>query len=53
MVKLNVGTSPRTASRLNILGVPFLFVYDNGKMRETLPAIGDKQALLTRLAPYT
>jgi thioredoxin 1 len=50
--KLNVATSPSVSSRLNIMGVPFLFIYDNGQLRETLPGIGDKQELMMKLSPY-
>jgi len=50
--KLNISGSPNTVSRLNILGVPFLFVYDNGQIRETWPGIGSKHELMMKMAPY-
>ena len=52
VAKLNVNASPRTADRLGIMGVPFLFVYDNGQMKESLPGVGDINDLRMRLAKY-
>jgi len=50
VAKLNTNTSPNTASRLNILGIPFLFVYDNGQIRVTWPGVGSKQELMMKMA---
>jgi thioredoxin-like negative regulator of GroEL len=52
VAKLNINAAPQTASRLNILGVPFLFIYDNGKLKESLPGVGDIHEIRMRLAPY-
>ena len=52
VAKLNINASPRTADRLNIMGVPFLFVYDNGQMKESLPGVGDINELRMRMARY-
>lgn len=52
MGKLNIMSSPNTAARLNILGVPFLLVYDNGQLRESLPAVADIGALRAKMAAY-
>jgi hypothetical protein len=49
---MNLAATPRTASRLNILGVPFLFIYDKGQARESMPGIGDKHELMMKMAPY-
>ena len=49
---MNIAATPRTAARLNILGVPFLFIYDKGEVRESLPGIGDKHELMMRMARY-
>ncbi len=52
VAKLNINTSPRTADRLSIMGVPFLFIYDNGALKESLPGIGDIHDLRMLLAKY-
>ncbi len=52
VAKLNVNASPRTADRLNVMGVPFLFVYDNGLMKESMPGVGDVNELRMRMAKY-
>ncbi len=52
VAKLNVNASPRTAARLNVMGVPFLFIYDNGQMKENLPGVGDIHELRMRMAKY-
>ncbi|MCF8053559.1 MAG: hypothetical protein K9L59_20175 [Desulfobacterales bacterium] len=52
VAKLNINTSPRTADRLSIMGVPFLFIYDNGTLKESLPGIGDIHQLRMRLGKY-
>jgi thiol:disulfide interchange protein len=52
VAKLNISAAPATASRLNILGVPFMFVYDRGKLQESLPGIGDQHELMRIMARY-
>lgn len=50
--KLNVDANPQLASRFNILSVPFLFIFDNGLMKENLPGGLPKHELMIKLAPY-
>lgn len=52
MAKLNIMSSPNTASRLDILGVPFMLIYDNGKQVESTPAIADISALKMKMARF-
>jgi thioredoxin 2 len=52
VAKLNINSSPRTANRLNVMGVPFLFVYDNGSLKESMPGVGDLNELKMRLGRY-
>jgi thioredoxin-like negative regulator of GroEL len=52
VAKLNVNTSPQTANRLNVMGVPFLFIYDNGNLKESLPGVGDVNELKMKMARY-
>ena len=33
--KLNVEASPVLASKYNIMSVPFIFIFDNGQMKES------------------
>jgi thioredoxin 2 len=52
VAKLNVETSPGVASRYNVLGVPFLMIFDNGQLKESLPGAVRKQEIMMRMARY-
>ena len=52
VAKLNVDANPMLSSRFNILSVPFLFIFDNGQMKENMPGGLSKQELMMKLAPY-
>ncbi|MGD9290161.1 MAG: thioredoxin domain-containing protein [Desulfobacterales bacterium] len=50
--KLNVESSPMTAAKFNIMSVPFIFIFDNGQMRESGPGGLQKHELMMKMAPY-
>ncbi len=50
--KLNVEANPMLASKFNILSVPFLFIFDNGQMKEGTPGALQKHELMMKLANY-
>ena len=50
--KLNVESSPMTAAKFNIMSVPFIFIFDNGQMRESGPGGLQKHDLMMKMAPY-
>jgi thiol-disulfide isomerase/thioredoxin len=50
--KLNVDTSPMLASKFSILSVPFIFIFDNGQIKESGPGGLQKHELMMRMAPY-
>ena len=50
--KLNVDANKQLASRFNILSVPFLFVFDNGQLKKSLPGVQTKHDLMMLMAPY-
>ena len=50
--KLNVETNPMLASKFNILSVPFLFIFDNGQMKESMPGGLQKHELMIKMAKY-
>jgi thioredoxin 2 len=50
--KLNVDGSPQVAARFNILSVPYLFIFDNGEMKESLPGGMQKHQLMMKMAHY-
>ena len=50
--KLNVEACPMTAAKFNILSVPFIFVFDNGQMKESGPGGLQKHDLMMKMAPY-
>ena len=52
VAKLNVDTNPRLASKYNILSVPYLFIFDNGQMKENLPGGLQKHELMMKMAHY-
>jgi len=47
-----VDGNPSTATKYNILGVPFLFIFDNGQLKENLPGAIPKQELMMKMAHY-
>jgi thioredoxin 2 len=50
--KVNVEANPMLASKFNILSVPFLFIFDNGQMKESMPGALQKHELMIRMAKY-
>lgn len=50
--KLNVDANRQLATRFNILSVPFLFVFDNGQLKQSLPGVQTKHELMMLMAPY-
>ncbi len=50
--KLNVDGNQITASKFNILSVPYLFIFDNGQLKESLPGGLQKQELMIKMAHY-
>lgn len=49
---MNVDANPILSSKYNILSVPFLFIFDNGTMRESLPGAMQKHELMVKMARY-
>lgn len=50
--KMNVDQSPKLASEFNILSVPFIFVFDNGQMKESMPGAIKKHDIMMKMAHY-
>lgn len=50
--KVNIQISLDFASKYNILGVPYLLVFDKGKLVEELPGGLDKSQLMMKMAKY-
>jgi thioredoxin 2 len=50
--KVNVDANPALAQKFNILSVPFLFVFDNGQLRESSPGGVQKHELMMKMASY-
>ncbi len=50
--KVNVDANPALANRFNILSVPFLFVFDNGELRESFPGTLPQHELMMKMARY-
>ena len=50
--KLNIDTNQNLASKFNILSVPFLFIFDNGNLKESMPGGMQKHDLMMKMAPY-
>jgi thioredoxin 1 len=50
--KLNVDGNPTLATKFNILSVPFLFIFDNGQMKESMPGGLQKHDLMMKMTPY-
>ena len=52
VAKVNVDAAPQSAQRYDIRGVPFIFVFDNGQVRETMPGSLDRGELMMKMAKY-
>jgi thioredoxin 1 len=50
--KINVDSSPTLASKYNIMSVPFIFIFDNGQMKESMPGGLQKHDMMMKMAPY-
>ena len=50
--KVNIEASQQLAAKFNILSVPFLFIFDNGQLRESLPGALQKHDIMMKMAPY-
>jgi thioredoxin 2 len=50
--KVNVDASPQVAGRFNIMSVPFLYIFDNGELKESLPGALQKHELMLKMAHY-
>jgi len=50
--KVNVDSSPMLASKYNIMSVPFIFIFDNGQMKESGPGGLQKHDMMMKMAPY-
>jgi thioredoxin 2 len=50
--KVNIDGNPGLANKYNIMSVPFLFIFDNGQMKESMPGGLQKQELMIKMAPY-
>ena len=50
--KINIDANRNTAARYNVLSVPYLFVFDNGRLQESLPGGLPKHELMMRMAHY-
>jgi thioredoxin 2 len=50
--KINVDANPMLASKYNIMSVPFLFIFDNGQMKESMPGGLQKHEIMIKMAPY-
>jgi thioredoxin 1 len=50
--KLNIDVNQNLASQFNILSVPFLYIFDNGDLKESMPGGMQKHDLMMKMAPY-
>jgi thioredoxin 2 len=50
--KLNVDANPVFAAKHNVLSVPYLFIFDNGQLKDSLPGGLPKHELMMKMAYY-
>ena len=50
--KLNIDANQMLSSTYNIMSVPFLLIFDNGRMVDSLPGGMDKHQLMIRMAQF-
>ena len=49
---MNIDANQNLAAKFNILSVPFLLIFDNGNLKESLPGGMQKHDLMMKMAPY-
>jgi thioredoxin-like negative regulator of GroEL len=49
---VNVDANPVLANKYNIMSVPFLFIFDNGQMKESMPGGLQKHEIMMKFARY-
>lgn len=52
VAKLNVDANPGLSSKFNILSVPFVFIFDNGRLKESLPGAMQQHEIMMKMAHY-
>jgi thioredoxin 2 len=52
VAKLNVDASPQTAARFDVRSIPFLYIFDNGQLKESLPGGLPVPELMRKMTPY-
>jgi thioredoxin 2 len=52
VAKVNVEANPGIASRYNVLGVPFLFIFENGQLKESFPGAVPKHEMMMKVGRY-
>lgn len=50
--KVNVDSSPAISSKYNILSVPQILIFDNGRLQETMPGGLQKHEIMMKMARY-
>ena len=50
--KVNVDSSPSISSKYNILSVPQILIFDNGRLQETIPGALQKHDIMMKMARY-
>lgn len=50
--KLNVDSNQALSSTYNILSVPQILIFDNGRLKQTLPGTLQKHEIMIKMAPY-
>ena len=50
--KLNVDANPGLSSKYGILSVPFIFIFDNGQLKESMPGAMQQHELMMKMAHY-
>ena len=50
--KVNVDSSPAISSKYNILSVPQILIFDNGRLQETMPGALQKHEIMMKMTRY-
>jgi thioredoxin len=51
-VKINTEKNPATASRFQVMSVPLMIIFDNGKVKEDIMGAASEMDILKKLAHY-
>lgn len=52
VAKLNVDVSPKLSAKYNVLSLPYILVFDGGRLKEEFPGVLSKHDIMMKMSAY-